>query len=91
MCRHSCKHSLVLFILLTLKYVLHKSSNCLHFVFNSKLQADGGHGFHLIGHSTGGKLASAVALKFPHLVSSLTLVDVIPGINLRGDIFQLKD
>ena len=36
-------------------------------------------GFHIIGHSTGGKLAAAIAMNYPSLVSSLTFIDVIPG------------
>ena len=36
-------------------------------------------GFHIIGHSTGGKLAAAVAMNHPSLVSSLTFIDVLPG------------
>ncbi|MBX3101047.1 MAG: alpha/beta fold hydrolase [Bacteroidetes bacterium] len=39
---------------------------------------------HLVGHSMGGKTAMYLAAHYPHLVRTLTVVDMAPGRNKRG-------
>jgi len=43
----------------------------------SLIESIGGHAV-VVGHSLGGKIAMATALNYPHLVSGLVAVDIMP-------------
>ncbi len=48
------------------------------------------HGVHLIGHSMGGKLAMQMALEYPELISTLTVIDIAPK-KYIGDHYAIFD